>query len=106
MRTIATFTMGVILTLVAVTQLMPQPDLEQRTQVITRTVTEYEPLDISAHRDISSVSEHDDAINMECAYAIQRQTDEPLMGIVLYIEKYWHGDACAAYLHWTEHGWY
>ena len=105
MRTILTFTLGIIVTLLAMSHAMPAQN-QYETQVVTRTVTEYEPLDISAHRDISQVSEHDDAINMECAYAIQRQTDEPLMGIVLYVEKHWQGDACAAYLHWSQHGWY
>lgn len=105
MKTIVTFTLGVILTLLAVTYAMPQ-QTNYETQVITRTVTEYDQLDISAHRDVSAVSEHDDAINAECAYAIQRLTDEPLAGIVLYVERYWHGDACAAYLHQVEHGWY
>jgi len=105
MRTILTFTLGIIVTLLAVSYAVPAQK-QYETQVVTRTVTEYEPLDISAHRDIREVSEHDDAINMECAYAIQRQTDEPLMGIVLYIERHWQGDACAAYLHWSQHGWY
>ena len=105
MKTIITFTLGIILTLLVVSYAMPAQN-HYETQVITRTVTEYEPLDISAHRDISQVSEHDDAINMECTYAIQRQTGEPLMGIVLYVEKHWQGDACAAYLHRSQHGWY
>jgi len=105
MKSILTFTLGVIATLIVVSYAVPAQN-NYETQVITRTVTEYEPLDISAHRDISQVSEHDDAINMECAYAIQRQTDEPLMGIVLYVEKHWSGDACAAYLHKVQHGWY
>ena len=105
MKTILTFTLGVIATLIVVSYAVPAQN-NYETQVITRTVTEYEPLDISAHRDVSQVSEHDEAINMECTYAIQRQTDEPLMGIVLYIEQHWSGDACSAYLHKVEHGWY
>ena len=106
MRVIAAFTFGIVLTLAIGAQLIPEPDTRHHVQVVTRTVTEYEELDFDAHRDVSAVSEHDDDILAECAYAIQRQTDEPLAGIVLYAGRYWQGDTCAAYLHLVEHDWY
>jgi hypothetical protein len=106
MRVIAGFTFGIILTLVTITQLIPQADTQHHVQVITRTVTEYEQLDLNAHRDVSAVSQHDDDILAECAYAIARQTDEPIAGIVIYVDRYWEGDTCAAYLHLVDHGWY
>ena len=91
----------------AIAGLDEQVQVEHHVQVIERQL---EPavytVDLDAHRDVSQVSEHDDAIMAECAYAIQRRTDEPLAGIILYIERYYQGDACAAFDHLVEHGWY
>lgn len=82
-------------------------EIEHRVQVIERqTEPDVYVVDLDAHRDVSAVSEHDDAIMAECAYAIQHRTDEPLAGIVLYVERYWSGDACAAFDHLVDHGWY
>ena len=106
MRTAIAFTIGAIMALAIAVQLIPEPETRHHVQVITRTVTEYEQLDLDAHRDVSAVSEHEDDILAECAYAIQRQTDEPIAGIVLYAQRYWEGDTCAAYLHLVEHDWY
>ena len=84
-----------------------QVRVEHHVQVIERQLEpDVYTVDLDAHRDVSQVSEHDDAINAECAYAIQRRTDEPLAGIILYIERYYDGDACAAFDHYVEHGWY
>lgn len=105
MRTIGYFTFGVIVALLAISYAAPQQTVYE-TQVVTRTVTEYEQLDIAKYRDVSKVSEHDDDILAECAYAIARQTDEPIAGIVIYVDRYWEGDTCAAYLHLVDHGWY
>ena len=78
------------------------------TQVEYRTIVRElaTTLDLDEMRDVSAVSEHDDELNYECTAAIQRLTDDPWMGIVLYIERYWQGDACAAYEHQVTHGWH
>ena len=77
-------------------------------QVVYRTIVEEvaTTLDLEQMRDVSAISEHDDELNYECTAAIQRLTDDPWMGIVLYIERYWEGDACAAYEHQVTHGWH
>jgi hypothetical protein len=33
-------------------------------------------------------------------------TGDPIAGIALYVGKYYAGDACAAYMHQVEHGFY
>jgi len=78
------------------------------TRVEYRTIVKEVPttLDLDEMRDVSAISQHDDELNYECTSAIQRLTDDPWMGIVLYIERYWEGDACAAYEHQVTYGWH
>ena len=63
-------------------------------------------IDLDKYRDVPAASPHDDELMAECAWALQRLTGEPLMGIILYLEDHWNGDACAAYEHQVLHGWY
>jgi hypothetical protein len=50
---------------------------------------------------------HSDAeTDRECALALSHITDDPVAGIALYVGKYYAGDACAAYMHQVEHGFY
>jgi len=79
-------------------------EIQYRERLIVEQVAT--TIDIDRIRDVPAKSPIDDDLDRECAYAIQRQTDEPLMGIILYVDRYWHGDACAAYDHLVEHGWY
>jgi malate synthase len=110
MRTLYAFTTGVILTLIAATYLVPQ----QQTLTVTSTVDDrvytqeiITTIDLEHIRDTRDADPQlDDSLNAECAYAIQRHTDEPLKGIINYIERYWSGDSCAAYEHLQNHDWY
>jgi hypothetical protein len=42
----------------------------------------------------------------ECTYSIAQHTKEPLMGIVLHVDRRWQGDACAALENLLTHGTY
>jgi len=90
----------------ALAVLIVQP--ETVTETVQVTHTEYVPvsIELNASRQVPAKSPVDEQLNMECAYALQRITDEPLMGIILYVERWWDGNACHAYEHQVEHGWY
>jgi hypothetical protein len=110
MNTILSFTFGVIATLLTATWLMPaQTTIQVQTTVddtvhITEIIT---VLELDHIRDISEANAGlDQQLSAECAYALQRLTDEPLAGLVHYLERYWAGDACAAYQHQVTHGWH
>ena len=88
--------------------LQPQPDpqIVHRVQTINRVQEVPAIIDLDKYRDVPPTSPHDDELMAECAWALQRLTGEPLMGIILYLEDHWNGDACAAYEHQVLHGWY
>ena len=95
----------------AVTLLITTPwqtDTEYVTETFTETIVEQvmTTVDLDRLRDVPAQSSVDDDLNYECTIALQRLTDEPLMGIILYLEEHWHGDACAAYEHQVLYGWY
>jgi hypothetical protein len=56
--------------------------------------------------DVRPDPDQDDETNAECAYALQRITDEPLQGIINYVERRYQGDTCAAYQHQVTYGYY
>jgi hypothetical protein len=110
MRTLVGFTFGVVATLLGVSTLAPgQTEIQVVHQVddtvhINQVIT---TLDLEQLRDIDQIDpDLNEALAAECAYAIQRQTDEPLKGIVIQVERWWQGDSCAAYEHLVRHGWY
>jgi len=93
---------------VAIIQPWQQPEPIIETVVETQTVIEEvaTTIDIDRLRQVPASSNIDKQLDLECTYAIQRLTDEPLMGIILYTDEYWNGDACQAYEHQVLHGWY
>ena len=95
----------------AVTLLITTPwqtDTEYVTETFTETIVEQvrDSVDLEQLRDVPAKANVDEQLDYECTIALQRLTDEPLMGILLYLEEHWHGDACAAYEHQMLHGWY
>ena len=95
----------------AITLLIVQPWVSNDTHTVETFVHRQveqviETIDLDRLRQVPAKSHVDDELNAECTYAIQRLTDEPLMGITLYLERYWNRDACAAYEHQVLHGWY
>lgn len=80
----------------------------QETQTLYETVirTATETIDLERLRDVSAASPHQDDNNYECTVALQRITGDPLAGIILYVDRWWQGDACAAYEHQVTHGWH
>jgi len=95
----------------AVTLLITTPwqtDTEYVTETFTETIVEQvmTTVDLDRLRDVPAKTNVDEQLDYECTIALQRLTDEPLMGIILYLEEHWHGDACAAYEHQVLHGWY
>ena len=105
-RTSAALIAGCALTL-AITQPWSD-DTSHTVETFVRTEVEQvmTTIDLDRLRDVPAQSPIDEQLNYECTYAIQRLTDEPLMGITLYVERHWNGDACAAYEHQVLHGWY
>ena len=110
MRTLFAFTFGVIATLLGVTHILPSQTNVNVTEAVTETVYINQvvtTLDLEQLRDTTTADPNlNDQLNHECAYAIQRQTDEPLHGIIHYNERWWSGDSCAAYEHLQTHAWY
>ena len=107
MRLILGFTTGVIVTLIAATHLTP-------TQTVYETITHTETiLDVDylrmldAFRDQHAIDpDLDDDLYVQCVQVIERHTDEPLMGIILHLERHWSSDACTAADHLAAHGYY
>jgi len=107
MRTIIGFALGFI-TALYIASHMPVTIVETVHQlpdtVIVDQVTT--TIDLDRLRDTSNVSDHDERLNAECTYGIHHKADEPLAGIIIYIDRYWEGDACAALEHLLFHDWY
>ena len=110
MRTLLAFTFGVVATLLGVSTLAPGQTQTQVVHQVDDTVHVNQvitTIDLEQLRDTRTINPDLDAsLAAECAYAIQRQTDELLKGIVIHVERWWQADACAAYEHLVRHGWY
>jgi hypothetical protein len=112
MRTVYGFTFGVIITLLGISHLLPTQTHTQyvpEVQVIERTVIDQviTTIDLDRIRNTEHLDPHlDEQLAYQCALTIQRQTDEPLAGITLYISRYWNDDACTAAEHLMVYGWY
>jgi len=110
MKVLIGFTAGVLAGLVALTYLAPgQTQYETLTVYKDRVIVEQvmTTIDLDRIRDTQAIHpDLDEQLLYECAMALQRQTSEPLAGIVLYIQRYWQGDSCAAFDHQVRHGWY
>ena len=108
MRTVIGFTLGFITALYIASHVIQPITLETVHQLPDTVIVDevMTTIDLDRLRDTSDVSEHDEQLLAECAYAIQRRTDEPLAGIVIYVARRWQGDACAALEHLLRHDWY
>jgi hypothetical protein len=105
------FTFGAVLALLGASYLIPGQTHTVDYQIITRDRIIIEEvmttLDLEHIRDTTAVDpDLEEQLLAECVYAIARTAVEPMQGIIYYIEKYWSGDACAAYEHLQTHGWY
>jgi len=104
--TIAGIAIATTAAIMLILQPQPDPQIVHRVQTINRVQEVPAIIDLDKYRDVPPTSPHDDELMAECAWALQRLTGEPLMGIILYLEDHWNGDACAAYEHQVLHGWY
>ena len=111
MKVITGFALGV-----AVTALL----LPITTTVYER-VTEIETVEVEVEVPVAAELDYEQLLNVlrqpqpshsdadtdrECALALAHITDDPVAGIALYVGKYYAGDACSAYMHQVEHGFY
>jgi hypothetical protein len=104
------FVTGTILTLIAATYLTPNQTVYE-TRIVKDTITITEPTNLEDTlqnlRDVTQATQHtDEQLLAECLYTIVDRTEEPMAGIVYYIERYWKGDSCAALDHLLTHDWY
>ena len=104
--TVASIAIATTAAIMLILQPQPDPQIVHRVQTINRVQEVPAIIDLDKYRDVPPTSPHDEELMAECAWALQRLTGEPLMGIILYLEDHWNGDACAAYEHQVLHGWY
>ena len=105
-RTSAAVLAGSALTLLIVQPWVSNDSHTVETFVHTQVQEVMTTIDLDRYRDVPAKADIDEQLNYECTIALQRLTDEPLMGIMLYVDQYWNGDACQAYEHQVLHGWY
>ena len=107
MRTALAFVTGVLITLITATHLTPS-QTQYETIVQTETVIDVDLLRMLDHfRDTSDIDPNlNEQLYIECVKVIEQHTDEPLMGIMLHLERTWSSDACKAAEHLMRHGWY
>ena len=110
MRLAFGFIAGIVATLIAATHLTPGQTVYE-TRIVKDTITITETIDpeqtLERLRDVTQASDNlEDQLLAECIYVIVERTDEPMAGIVYYIERYWQGDSCAALDHLLTHDWY
>ncbi len=108
MRALLAFTAGIVATLLTASYAAPTQTIYEP-HVIRQTVTETIDLEATLNRlrDVSQAGQDlNDQLLAECLWAIIDRTDEPMMGVVHYIERYWQGDSCAALDHLLHHAWY
>jgi len=105
-RTSAAVLAGSALTLLIVQPWVSNESHTVETFVLTQVKEVTTSIDLDRYRDVPAKADIDEQLNYECTIALQRLTDEPLMGIMLYVDRYWNGDACQAYEHQVLYGWY
>jgi len=105
-----TFTTGAVIALLIGSHFAPGQTTTKVISTVDDTVHVNQvitTIDIEQLRDTHDIDPNlDTALAAECAYAIQRQTGEPLKGIVFHVERWWQGDTCAAFDHLISHDWY
>jgi hypothetical protein len=107
MRTALAFVTGILVTMIAATHLTPT-QTHYQTIARTETVVQVDPKRILDQlRDDQNIDpDLADSLYIECIKVIERRTDEPLMGIILHVQRSWSSDACTAADHLIAHGWY
>ena len=70
----------------------PTTVTEYQVEVIERTETVYTDLD-DLREDFANLAEE---LKHECLYIIERQTGDPMAGIIHHIDRHYQGDACRA----------
>ena len=68
----------------------PETITEHKVEVITQTV--YTDLDDLREAFAQTAEE----LRQECLYIIERQTGDPMAGIIHHIDRHYQGDACRA----------
>jgi hypothetical protein len=110
MKALLGFTAGTLVALIAATYLAPQQTIIHTDTIVEERIIVEQvmtTLDLDQIRDTNAIDpDLELELLAECAYAIQRQTNEPLQGIIHYLERHWQADSCAAYEHLARHGWY
>jgi hypothetical protein len=108
MRSLIAAAIGSTVTAAIMLTLTPEPQVRHHTEVRDRIVVDQviTTIDLDRIRDTSAATDLEPQLLAECAYAIQRHTEEPLAGIIYYADRYWQADTCAAYEHLMVHGWY
>ena len=69
-----------------------QPDTITEYQVEVHQQTVYTDLD-DLRQDFADTAEQ---LRQECLYIIERQTGDPMAGIIHHIDRHYQGDACRA----------
>ena len=69
-----------------------QPDTITEYQVEVHQQTVYTDLD-DLREAFANTAEQ---LRQECLYIIERQTGDPMAGIIHHIDRHYHGDACRA----------
>ena len=72
----------------------PNTIVEHEVQVITETKTETVHTDLDDLRQ--AFAETAQQLRTECLYIIERQTGDPMPGIIHHVDRHYQGDACAA----------
>ena len=72
----------------------PDTIVEHDVQVITETKTETVYTDLDELREAFARTAEE--LRRECLYIIERQTGDPMPGIIHHVERHYQGDACAA----------
>ena len=107
MKHFVTFAIAVAVTMIACSLMPASTTHVHPVQVIERTVHTSSNYTVTTNPDTTAADPNlDDQLNAECAWALQRLTDDPMQGLLIHVERRWAGDSCAALEHHHQHGWY
>ena len=98
MRFIAGLTIGIIAGLYIASHVIEQqlPARNTDDAVIVETYIE----EVIVHTDLDDLrqafAETAEQLRQECLYIIERQTGDPMAGIIRHVDRHYQGDACKA----------
>ena len=72
----------------------PETVVQHDVQVITETKTETVHTDLDDLR--AAFAQTAEELRRECLYIIERQTGDPMPGIIHHVDRHYQGDACRA----------